>query len=139
MMKIYLNTAMLMFRSLLIVFRKRRTNIVNKQPWGMSEIGITFSLYMEMKMQLATPMQQSAMMILSRNVLVVFIRMRMSGMLVASTSATATLQAAVVAVSNTVLASVPASSGSSTVVMVMGKQSGTQMDRFMAVDSSWLL
>ena len=50
MMKIYLNTAMLMFRSLLIVFRKRRTNIVNKQPWGMSEIGITFSLYMEMKM-----------------------------------------------------------------------------------------
>ena len=139
MMKIYLNTAMLMFRSLLIVFRKRRTKIVNKQPWGMSEIGITFSLYMEMKMQLATPMQQSAMMILSRNVLVVFMRMRMSGMLVASTSATATLQAAVVAVSNTVLASVPASSGSSTVVMVMGKQSGTQMDRFMAVDSSWLL
>ena len=139
MMKIYLNTAMLMFRSLLIVFRKRRTKIVNKQPWGMSEIGITFSLYMEMKMQLATPMQQSAMMILSRNVLVVFIRMRMSGMLVASTSATATLQAAVVAVSNTVLASAPASSGSSTVVMVMGKQSGTQMDRFMAVDSSWLL
>ena len=139
MMKIYLNTAMLMFRSLLIVFRKRRTKIVNKQPWGMSEIGITFSLYMEMKMQLATPMQQSAMMILSRNVLVVFMRMRMSGMLVASTSATATLQAAVVAVSNNVLASVPASSGSSTVVMVMGKQSGTQMDRFMAVDSSWLL
>ena len=43
MMKIYLNTAMLIFRSLLIVVRKRRTNI-EKQPWGMLKIWITLSL-----------------------------------------------------------------------------------------------
>ena len=96
-----------------------------------------------MKMQLATPMQQSVMMILSRKVLVleVFLRMRwMSGMLVASTRAVATLQAAVAAVSSTVLVSAPGSSWSSTEVMVMGRQSGLQTYRFMAlVDSTWLL
>ena len=43
MMKIYLNTAMLTLRSLLIVFRKRIKNI-DKQPWGMLEIGIKLSL-----------------------------------------------------------------------------------------------
>ena len=89
-----------------------------------------------MKMQLATPMQQSVMMILSRKVLVleVFLRMRrMSGMLVASTSAVATLQAAVAAVSSTVLVSAPGSSWSSTEVMVMGRQSGLQTCRFMAL------
>ena len=43
MMKIYLNTAMLIFRSLLIVVRKRRTNM-EKQPWGMLKIWITLSL-----------------------------------------------------------------------------------------------
>ena len=97
-----------------------------------------------MKMQFATPMQQSVMMILSRKVLVleVFLRMRrMSGMLVASTSAMAALQAAVAAVSSTVLVSAPGSSWSSMEVMVMGRQSsGLQTCRFMAlVDSTWLL
>ena len=43
MMKIYLNTAMLIFRSLLIVVRKRRTNM-EKQPWEMLKIWITLSL-----------------------------------------------------------------------------------------------
>ena len=43
MMKIYLNTAMLTLRSLLIVFRKRIKNI-DKQPWGMLETGIKLSL-----------------------------------------------------------------------------------------------
>ena len=86
---------------------------------------------MEIKMKLATPMQQSAMMILSRKVLEVFMRMRrMRGMLVTNTSAVA-------AVTSTVLVSAPGCSWSSTEVMVMGRQSGLQTDRFMALDSTW--
>ena len=86
---------------------------------------------MEIKMKFATPMQQSAMMILSRKVLEVFMRMRrMRGMLVTNTSAVA-------AVTSTVLVSAPGCSWSSTEVMVMGRQSGLQTDRFMALDSTW--
>ena len=88
---------------------------------------------MEIKMKFATPMQQSAMMILSRKVMVLEVVMRMRrmrGMLVTNTSAVA-------AVTSTVLVSAPGCSWSSTEVMVMGRQSGLQTDRFMALDSTW--
>ena len=42
-MKTYLNTAMVAFRNLLIVFKNKIINI-ERQPWGMFKIGIMFSL-----------------------------------------------------------------------------------------------